>query len=116
MKDAPIIINKFKIKNINYFDSDLDTKVVKIKKNKTIYYNVFVFTNRLRIKVTPENTSIFYKNFDFYLLSKANRWYTKEFNYLARLGLRNNPDGVTEWCGALERRFREIFKKNFSTF
>ncbi len=48
------------------------------------------------------------QNVDSCLLGAAEYWYTNELIYISRVGLRNDPDGVKEWCDTLEGRFREL--------
>ena len=99
--------NSLKPRDVGYFDPDPDAKAIETKESKTIYHNVFSFTNQLHVKAIPENAIFLRKNLNTCLLGKADRWYTEELDHLVRSGLCNDPDGVTEWCSALERRFRE---------
>ena len=43
---------------------DNDINPIKIKKEKTIYYNVFLFIERLRIKKNFDNSIILIRNLD----------------------------------------------------
>ena len=54
------------------------------------------------------------QNLDKCFLGAADTWYTHELSYLSRLGLQNDPDGVKEWCDALEARFRDSPGKSLS--
>jgi len=45
----------FRPKDLGFFNLNPDVETIKTKNNKIIYYNVFFFTNRLRVKATPEN-------------------------------------------------------------
>ena len=104
----------FRPRDLGYFDPNPDAEAVETKDNKTIYHNVFSFTNRLRVKTTTENAAYYRQNLDACLQGKADRWYTEELGNLARSGLRNDPDGVEAWCQALESRFREAPGKALS--
>ena len=45
----------------------------------------------------------------------AEHWYTNELAHPSRIGLRNDTDGVREWCDALEARFRDSSGKSLAT-
>lgn len=47
------------------------------------------------------------QHLDTCLLGAADTWYTNELSHISRVGLRNDPNGVKEWCDALEERFRD---------
>lgn len=59
------------------------------------------------MKATTIDATILRQNLDACLLGAADDWYTNQLSNLARSGLRNDPDGVTQWCNALETRFRD---------
>ena len=96
----------FRARDIGYFDPS-DGEAVEVKENHQIYRNVFSFTNRLRVKASTMDTAILRQNIDSCLLGKANTWYSEELAHLSRVGLRNDINGVEEWCKALEARFRD---------
>ena len=54
------------------------------------------------------------QNLDACLLGAAENWYTNELAHLSRIGLRNDNDGVKEWCNALESRFRDSPSKSLT--
>ena len=100
--------DRFKSRDIGYFDptDEPDAKPVETQDGKTVYHNVFSFTNRLRVKAaTDANASMaMAKNLDQCLLGKAERWFTEEISNTTRAGLQTSTD---LWCAELEARFRE---------
>ena len=71
---APVIINAaFKARNLGYFDPDNDVDAVESRDGKTIYHNVFTFTNRVKVKASTETPAIIRGNLNAYLLDKAER-------------------------------------------
>ena len=100
---------EFKPRDFGFFDPDNDVDPVETKENRTVYHNVFSFINNLKVKAgTSIDTAMAVRqNLDACLLGKADRWYTEELDDIRRSGLRNDPNGVTLWCLALEKRFRE---------
>ena len=95
---------RFRPANIGYFQpNSTATEPVETKDGKTIYSNVFSFTNRVRVKAQGEDAALIAKNFDQYLLGKAERWYTSEINDFFRDALHARVDS---WCTKLEARFR----------
>ena len=97
----------FKARDLGYFEPDNEADPVENRDGKTIYHNVWSFTNRVRVKAASDSPETVRGNLDTCLLGKAERWYTEELNELSRTGLRNDPNGVQSWCDALETRFRE---------
>ncbi|SLM35635.1 hypothetical protein LPUS_04969 [Lasallia pustulata] len=75
--------NSLKPRDVGYFDPDPDAKAIETKESKTIYHNVFSFTNQLHVKAIPENAIFLRKNLNTCLLGKADRWYTEELDHLA---------------------------------
>ena len=61
------------------------------------------------------NASLLRQNLDSCLLSAAENWYTNELAHLSRIDLRNDINGVKEWCNALEVRFRDSSSKSLAT-
>ena len=104
---------QFRARDIGYFDPT-SGPAVEVKDNHNVYHNVFSFTNRLRVKVTSMDATILRQNLDSCLLGTAEHWYTNELTHISRVGLRNDPDGVKEWCDALESRFRDSPSKSLA--
>ncbi len=98
---------QFRPRDVGYFDPSSQGPAIEVKENHNVYHNVFSFTNRLRVKVTTIDAATLRQNVDSCLLGAAEHWYTNELTHISRVGLRNDPDGVKEWCDALEGRFRE---------
>ena len=102
---------QFRARDIGYFDP-APGPAIEVKDNHNIYHNVFSFTNRLRVKATTMDPTVLRQNLDSCLLGAAENWYTNELAHLSRIGLRNDNDGVKEWCNALEARFRDSPSKS----
>ena len=102
---------QFRARDIGYFDP-APGPAIEVKDNHNIYHNVFSFTNRLRVKATTMDPTVLQQNLDSCLLGAAENWYTNELAHLSRIGLRNDNDGVKEWCNALEARFRDSPSKS----
>ena len=100
-------IPQFRPKDIGYFDPNPDIMPVDVKDTYNIYYNVFSFTNRLRVKETTIDPALLRQHLDTCLLGTADTWYTNELSYISRISLRNDLNGVKEWYNALEERFRD---------
>ena len=96
--------DKFRPRDIGFFDPNNDADPVETTDNKTIYHNVFSFTERLRVKKGGIDAVEIAQNLDQCLLGKADRWYTSELSDLGRAGLKTN---LELWCKELEKRFRE---------
>ena len=73
---------------------------IEVKENHNIYHSVYSFTSLLKVKVDIVGVSLLRRNLDFCLLGAAEQWYTNELGHLARQGLRNETDGIKEWCSA----------------
>lgn len=97
----------FRPRDVGYFDPNPDILPVEAKDSHNIYHNVFSFTNRLRVKASTMDIATLRQNVDACLLGTADDWYTNQLDDLARSGLRNDPDGVNQWCRSLEARFRD---------
>lgn len=91
-----------KAQNIGYFDPDNEAPHAETTDGKTIYHNVFAFTERLRAKSTAYHDLS--KHVDECLRGKADRWFTVEISNTTRAGLMTNID---LWCESLEKRFAE---------
>ncbi len=50
--------NYFRPRDVGYFDPNLDIPLVEVKDTYNIYYNVFSFTNRLRVKSSTIDVSL----------------------------------------------------------
>lgn len=98
---------QFRPRDIGYFDPDPQAAPVEVKETHNVYHNVFSFTNRLRVKATTMDPIMLRQNVESCLLGAADDWYTNQLTHISRVGLRNDPDGVKEWCDALEARFRD---------
>ncbi len=98
---------QFRPRDIGYFDPDPQAAPVEVKETHNIYHNVFSFTNRLRVKATTMDPATLRQNIESCLLGAADDWYTNQLTHISRVGLRSDPDGVKEWCDALEARFRD---------
>lgn len=98
---------QFRPRDIGYFDPDPQAAPVEVKDTHNVYHNVFGFTNRLRVKATTMDAATLRQNIESCLLGAADDWYTNQLTHISRVGLRNDPDGVKEWCDALEARFRD---------
>ena len=98
--------DRFKPRDIGFFDPIDEAEPVESLDGKTIYHNVFAFTNRLRVKASTDQnaSSLIAKNLDQTLLGKAQRWFTEEISDTTRAGLQTN---IELWCKELENRFRE---------
>ena len=48
----------FKIRDVGYFDFNLNVFIIKMKENHNVYYNVFNFINYLRMKIDIININI----------------------------------------------------------
>jgi hypothetical protein len=97
----------FKPKDIGYFDPQDQGPLVEVKDKVQVYRNVFSFTNRLRVKAHFMDLRILRERLDECLLGRADTWYNQELDHLRRIGLRADETGITEWCKALETRFRQ---------
>ena len=105
-----------RLRDIGYFDPDHDLEAIEVKDNYNVYYNVFSFTNRLKVKVGGSadlGVSIRFI-IDGCLLGAAEAWYNGELDDNARDMLRNDPLGISLWCRSLENRFREAPGKALS--
>jgi hypothetical protein len=96
----------FKAKDLGYFDPKDSGPLVEVKDKVQIYYNVYSFTNRLRVKAQFIDPRAMKERLDECLLGSADAWYNQELNHLQRLGLRAG-NGIEEWCKALEARFKQ---------
>lgn len=105
---------QFRPRDIGYFDPNPDVPPVEVKDTHNIYHNVFSFTNRLQVKAITMDKALLRQNIDSCLLGKADDWFTNQLSQLNRVGLRNDPTGVTEWCNALQARFRDSRGKSLS--
>lgn len=105
---------QFRPRDIGYFEPNPDAMPVEAKDSHNVYHNVFSFTNRLRVKSITMDAALLRQNLDSCLLGTADDWYTNQLSNLARSGLRNDPDGVTQWCDALETRFQDSPSKSLS--
>lgn len=105
---------QFRPRDVGYFDP-APGPAIEVKDNHNVYHNVFSFTTRLRVKATTMNASLLRQNLDSCLLSAAENWYTNELAHLSRIDLRNDINGVKEWCNALEARFRDSSSKSLAT-
>ena len=79
------------------------------KEKKTIYLNVFPFTERLRVKknLLDDNANasgLLAHNLDQCLLGKAEGWYTSELSENSSAALHTNVD---LWYREFESRFKE---------
>ena len=106
--------SSFRPRDVGYFDPGPGMPI-EVKDNHNVYHNVFSFTNRLRVKATTMDSAVLRQNLDACLLGAAEHWYTNELAHLSRIGLRNDTDGVKEWCNALEARFRDSPGKSLAT-
>ncbi len=97
----------FRPRDIGLFDPNPDLDPVEVKDEKQVYHNVFSFTNRLRVKASTMDPAVLRQNVESCLLGKADRWYTQELAHITRVSMRNDNNGVKEWCKALEARFKE---------
>ena len=104
---------QFRPRDVGYFDP-LPGPAIEVKDNHNIYHNVFSFTNRLRVKATTMDAAMLRQNLDSCLLGAADLWYTNELAHVFRVGLRNDTNGVKEWCDALESRFRDSPSKSLT--
>ena len=104
----------FRARDIGYFDPNSDVPAIEVKENHNIYHNVYSFTNRLRVKADSMDVTLLRQNLDACLLGSAEQWYTNELSHMIRAGLRNDQNGVKEWCDALESRFRDSPDKSLS--
>ena len=77
----------FKAQDIGYFEPNPSKDVVEIKKNYTVYHNIFSFTNRLQVKIANSKASKICQSLDTCLLGKAELWYTKQLSNLIQVGL-----------------------------
>ena len=80
----------FRARDIKYFDSNLDVPAIKVKENYNIYYNIFSFINRLRVKANTINIMILRQNLNTYLLDTAKQQYINKLLYIIRVSLRSN--------------------------
>ena len=85
------------------------------KDNYNTYHNIFSFTNRVRVKATTMDPAALRQNLNACLLGAAEHWYINKLAHLSRIGLRNDTDGVKEWCDALKARFRDSPGKSLAT-
>ena len=60
------------------------------------------------------NASVLRQNLNTCLLGATENWYTNELAHLSRIGLRNDTNGVKEWCNTLEARFRDSLSKSLA--
>ena len=61
----------------------------------------------MRVKATTPDIAVIRQNIDSCLLGTADDWFTNQLSHIIRVGLRNDPTGITEWCNALEARFKD---------
>ena len=66
----------FRPRDIGYFEPDLLAIPVEAKDGYNVYYNIFSFTNRLRVKENIIDAAFLRQNIESYLLSTADDWYT----------------------------------------
>ena len=59
-------------KKYRIFDPNPETLPIEIKNTYNIYYYVFNFINRVRIKTSSINVILLDNNFDFYLFGTTN--------------------------------------------
>ena len=59
----------FRARNVEYFNFNSNIFIIKMKKNHNIYYNVFNFINRLRMKINIINIIMFKQNLNVCLLN-----------------------------------------------
>lgn len=111
---ARLGLPQFRLRDVGYFDP-APGPAVEVKDNQNVYHNVFSCTTRLRVKATTMRTSLLRQNLDSCLLDAAENWYTNELAHLSRIDLRNDINGVKEWCNALEARFRDSSSKSLAT-
>ena len=97
--------------DLGYFDPHLDKSYGEgeiVTVGKDIYYrSVILFIERVRDLATIKTDTLVRTNLNTSLRGAALKWYTAELSNLERTGLRNDPNGVEEWCKALLVRFRE---------
>ena len=97
----------FRARDVGYFEPNPDVPAIDVKENHNVYHNVYSFTNRLRVKVDSMDAALLRQNLDSCLLGSVEQWYINELSHVFRVGLRNDQNGVKEWCDALETRFRD---------
>ena len=74
---APIVTTpQFRPRDIRYFNPDPNIPLVKVKDSYNIYYNIFSFTNRVKVKATTIDPTLIRLNLDSCLLRKANNQFT----------------------------------------
>ena len=49
---------QLRARDVNYFDFNFDISIIKVKNNQNIYYNIFSFINRLRVKYNIINIAL----------------------------------------------------------
>ena len=98
---------QFRPQTIGYFDPKQDIIPIEVRDTYNVYYNIFSFTARLRIKATTIDKAFLQQNVDACLLGAADKWYTTQIKYATRQGFRFDPKGIECWCNVLEVRFRE---------
>jgi len=74
--------------------------------NKNYYRNVQSFTNRVRVAAATRDARQRRQNLDVNLRGEAELWWNTQLSEVSRLGLVAHPNGVEEWCKALEKRFK----------
>ena len=96
---------------IGLFDPHLDkshgdSEIATVSKD--VYYrSVMLFIERVRDMATIKGAQLVQINLNTCLRGSALAWYTSELSNLERIGLRNDENGVEEWCQALKNRFKE---------
>ena len=82
---AAPIHTTFKAKDIGFSHLDNDADLIETKEGKTIYYNIFSLTERLRVKksLLDDNANAsasLAHNLEQCLLDEVDRWYTSELS------------------------------------
>ncbi|OAP54183.1 hypothetical protein AYL99_11718 [Fonsecaea erecta] len=77
------------------------------KDDKTYYRSVQAFVSRVQALAVTRSPAAIRLTLESCLRGEAESWWTNELDNVMRVGIVQSPDGVEEWCKALEDRFKE---------
>ena len=96
----------FKMKNIEFFDFNLNvTQMIKIKNNYNIYHNIFSFIQRFQMIIINKMVFIITKTLHFCLMNIVDSWYINELNddfcWIYKISF------IQQWYIVLKKRFKK---------
>lgn len=97
---------RFEPQELGTFDPNTDATPIITMSDKTVYHDVFCFTDRVRRKARdgPWTAANIAQRLDECLRGKAQSWYAYEISDVTRDKLNAS---IEHWCSELEDRFRD---------